>query len=507
MRVVLRILTFSLAALTASFVGLYFYLQDTARLKPEVESLIADQTGINVKIHGDLRWQLLPPLTLSIEDLEVIEDGLRVRAEALDLTMDLSAMWQDTDSWRVEALHLTHTIISDGLAAATLTRFDLTDFRPGQPAQLLATGHYQPEGEQSPYSGTLKGTVIYEPETEASTARVRLEATELETPELAAVCDLTLSPNGRSLPAPPESGNEILPVAALRTIDLQSDCSITRLRIAGETFSDGSLKLTNQADTTSLALELPDFLGGQASTEINIDLAAQPIRWLITPQADAVDSTRLLSWADQPLHWVARVNHNGRIQMAGNTQAALMASVRSEQSFDGGKGEIDITGLKQQLTQLAVLTGGSDSFSQWPDTWAYNALAGKLKTQGRQQTLDLQVDNLTIRGSGIYNYTDDSLDMLANVVFTEAPADSPYVVNPLLQDTPLPMRCQGTTGDLSCKLDGDATQKLIAKALQRDSDTGLRRKLENTIDEKVPEEYREAARGLLDFLGRALDSE
>lgn len=507
MRVFLRVLTFSLAALTASFVGLYFYLQDTARLKPDVESLIADQTGMAVKIHGDLRWQLLPPLTLSIEDLEVIEDGVHARSETLDLTMDLSAIWQDADSWRVDTLHLANTVLSDGLSSAKLTRFDLTGFSPGQPAQLLVTGQYQPEGEQSAYEGALRGTLIFEPATEATAARVKLAATELETSDFAAVCDLTLSPNGRSFPSTSESRDELLPVAALRTVDLESECSVTRLRIAGETFHEGSFRLTNLSDAMKLAVELPDFFGGQASTEINIDLAAQPIRWLIKPQADAVDSARLLNWADQSLHWVARINHKGQIQMAGNTKRVLMASIRSDQSFDGGEGEIDITELKQQLIKLAVLTGGSDSFSQWPDTWAYKTLTGTLKTQGRQQTLDIQLDNLTIRGSGTYNYTDNNLDMLANVIFKEASPDSPYVVNPLLQDTPLPMRCQGTTADLRCKLDGNATQKLIAKALQRDSDTGLRRKLENTIDEKVPEEYREAARGLLDFFGRALDQE
>ena len=45
---------------------------------------------------------------------------------------------------------------------------------------------------------------------------------------------------------------------------------------------------------------------------------------------------------------------------------------------------------------------------------------------------------------------------------------------------------------------------LIATALTGEADNGLRRKLEEKIDEEVPEEFRGVARDLLDILGRAL---
>ena len=50
-------------------------------------------------------------------------------------------------------------------------------------------------------------------------------------------------------------------------------------------------------------------------------------------------------------------------------------------------------------------------------------------------------------------------------------------------------------------------QQMISKALIEGDQSGLRRKLEKKIDENVPEEYRETARGILDLLGRSLEKE
>jgi hypothetical protein len=95
--------------------------------------------------------------------------------------------------------------------------------------------------------------------------------------------------------------------------------------------------------------------------------------------------------------------------------------------------------------------------------------------------------------------------MLLNVTVHEPPEGSPFNVNPLLQGTPIPVRCTGSSAEPTCRLEEDAVQQLVARALTQGDESGLRRKLEEKIDEEVPEEYRDAARGLLDLLGRALE--
>jgi hypothetical protein len=67
------------------------------------------------------------------------------------------------------------------------------------------------------------------------------------------------------------------------------------------------------------------------------------------------------------------------------------------------------------------------------------------------------------------------------------------------------VHCTGPTADPKCRLEQGAAQNLIARALQRDDESGLRQKLDKKIDEEVPEEYRETARSILDLLGRSLE--
>ena len=299
--------------------------------------------------------------------------------------------------------------------------------------------------------------------------------------------------------------DDLLPLAILRRLDVTADCRLSELKVGKETFQAASLKVTNLSDNLNIHLKISDFLGGSLTAEADANFASHPVRWAILPDINNVDSQRFIDWSNQSMRWVAPIKLNGKIQMRGNTQDQLLASISSDLYFDGGRGEIDVTALKAQLDQLALITGGSKQVASWPDTWAYGRFIGTLKTRGTQQKFKVQLDNLYVDGEGKYDYAEGQTNLLANATFRKAPQHSPFVVHPLLQDTPLPLRCSGSTDTVRCRLDQDAAQALIAGALKRDSDTGLRRKLKDKIDEKVPEAYRDAAHSLLDIIGRSLD--
>ena len=505
MRFISRFLAALLVLVVAAAGGLFFYLQDAERLKPDLEAFILEQTGVAVTIGGELRWELFPPLELHMADVSAKDADIDARAGSLSLRMDLSAMWQDVNRWKITALTLTDTTFKNDSGTTQLAELSITDFTPGEPAQLLIDGTYQAEDAPEPIPGTLNGQITYFPATTTATESLRLTQTTITSTDISAVCDVDVKENGKAIPDVATTPDDILPIADLRGIDLVADCALNSLTVGTETFTDGAIKVTSMSDNLNVYVEVKDFIGGQLFTEVDVDLATQPIRWMVMPEMDNVDSQRLIDWTNRSVHWIAPLALQGEMQMSGNTEAELMDSIRSEQDFDGGQGEIDITALKAQLSQIATLTRSSDSFAKWPDKWAYQTFTGKLLTRGKQQVLNLQLDNLFIEGDGTYDYATDKIDMLAHVTFKEAPEGSPYVVNSLLQDTPLPVRCRGAASDVSCKLDSDATQDLIAGALRSDSDTGLRRKLEEKIDEKVPEEYRDTARSLLDAIGRALN--
>ena len=265
------------------------------------------------------------------------------------------------------------------------------------------------------------------------------------------------------------------------------------------------MKLTNANENLNVYLETPKFFNGEAIVEVDVDLRADPLRWVVRPELTEVDSKRFLEWRNQSVNWVALFAVMGTAEFSGNSEAELYRTLQADHEFDGGQGQLDITLLKQQLAQIALLTKRGESVNDWPNEWNYETLVGRWETRGQNQAISFTLDNLAIEADGIADYAEQTVDLLANVTISPPPPGSPLSVNPLLENTPIPLRCRGPYEDIKCKVDDDAAQRLVARALQRGDDSGLRQKLEEKIEEEVPEEYREAARGLLDLLGRALD--
>ena len=104
MRLLGRILGFSFALLLAVAVGAYFFLQDANRLKPELEALIAENSDYTARFSGDITWQLFPPLKLRMQNVVLSSAEETIEAADLDLKMDLSAMWEDINQWRITEL-------------------------------------------------------------------------------------------------------------------------------------------------------------------------------------------------------------------------------------------------------------------------------------------------------------------------------------------------------------------------------------------------------------------
>lgn len=485
----------------------YLYIQDANRLKPELQRIIAEQTGIKVVFEGDLRWQLFPPITLSMQQVSVDDGDTQSRIDNLQLQMDLSGIWQDAEQWQVTALRINDATVTTPTGTTFLESLSLSDFQPRKPARLSASFTQTPLAASEPsLTADVDGNVTYFPATADQAQKVQLTQTRFDSNLGQGICDADITDNPQAPAKLPESKDEdLVPVSTLLSYNLVADCQLETLNAGTETFENADLKLTNLAGNTNVFLQIADFLGGTAVLETDIDLNRKPIRWIVRPEVDNIDTQRLLDWQSQSVHWAALFNLNGNVEFSGNSEADLYRTLKSEQQFSGGEGVLDISMLKQQLLQIGALAGKDSSIAKWPERWNYQDLQGSWVTEGTRQVFNLAMDNLNIKARGTVDYVTQQVDMLAEVVINTPPAGSTLSINPMLEGTPLPLRCRGVSADVKCRMDKDAAQTLIARALQRGDDSGLRRKIEQKIDENVPEEYRETARGLLDILGRALE--
>jgi len=505
MRQLGRILTIAFALVIALLVAGAYWIQDANRLKPELEALIAENSDYTAQINGDIKWALFPPLELQIEDLSLQRPGETISAN-VELKMDLSAMWEDLDKWQVSELHLLDTVLVQDEATTTINRLQLLDFQINQPANFFLDASHKASADEPPVAATLDGTVVYTPETDAKPLRITLTDTNVSADIVEGVCNADLT-EVKNPPEPlrPATDEDLLPLAVLLGYNIGAQCQLSKLTLDTETFHDATVEITNIDGLLNVMIDVKDFLGGTLLTDIDVDVTQNPIEWSVLPDINNVDSQRLIDWTDQNMQWIAPIAFNSSIKMRGNSQAELMNSVQAKSEFDGGQGQINIAKIKRQLMQIAMISGQASEVSQWPDLWDYENFTGLWRIDGPTHLLKFALDNMSVDAEGDIDYAADTLDMLAQVTVYEAPEASPFRVNSLLQGTPIPVRCTGPTADPKCRIEEGAAQNLVAKALQRGDESGLREKLDKKIEEEVPEEYRETARSILDLLGRSLE--
>ncbi len=487
----------AISALLAVAVG--YFLQDANRFKPEIQAFIKERTGAHVDITGDLSWRFFPPLGLSAAGVLTEYEGSRY--ELGELVLDLSFMSvvrnRDINQWEVVALTLDDLIIAQGDEVTEIDAFQLNNFKPATPSPFTASLTQKPAaGEPLPL--TLDGMIAIDP----SARTASLTDTRFETTQASGVCNLDAAYQESAQPPDPEGA--IIPVSVWRTVDWSGSCLLDRLTVQEENFSDVLLTLENSGGVSSTEVHIPDFFDGTAGAVVDIDASAEPVRWRIEPDLARADSTSLMEFLNQRMRWIAPLAYSGEITMTGNTREELVQSVRGQTTFDGGKGRIDIAQIKKPLLALATLLREPDRIAAWPDLWTYERLIGDWAINGTNHQLDLAFDNLTAAVNGDYDPLTDVLDMDVEFLFEDNPDMHSFDVNPVLVGLPIPMKCTGTLEAPQCGVTQEATQNFIAAVLTSEQGSKARERIDEVIEENVPEEYRETARGLLDILGESL---
>lgn len=482
-----------------------FVLSNPNRFKAELQALLVEQTGVPLKIRGDLDWRLLPPLVLTAQDVhaEQTDQQWTIGSLALDLDVMTVIRTRDVNSWRVQALELSDvTLLQDGDKIEVHTA-RLADFSLGQPAAAAAEISYTADYERADATTlpiSVDGFVTYH----ADPQRIELTDTDFATDGAAGTCTATFVPIENPGPLPEESDDDLVNVATFRSFDWNGECRLTQLVVNERDFEHGVVTFVNKGGVAGTILEVPEFFGGEAKLRLVTDASQNPVRWQLSPTLTGVDSQQLIAWLDQQLQWIAPLAYGGSLEFTGNTQAELLASMRGSTTFDGGQGRISVSEIKAPLLRAATLLNEPERVAAWPELWDYQKLAGTWNVNGTQHVLDLALDNLKIAANGTYDLATDHLDMLAELQFATLAEGQMFDVNPLLMDLPIPVHCVGPVDAPKCSLPADAAKQLLSKVLTSDENSAMRAKLDETIEEKVPEEYRDAARGLLDLLGGAL---
>ena len=299
----------------------------------------------------------------------------------------------------------------------------------------------------------------------------------------------------------PSLDEALLPLEAIRTNDWDGKLAIGELVQDGATFRNATIASSNAAGVSNTAINLPHFFGGTASTQLKIDANGNAPQWTLTPKMDHVDSQALMAWLGEKYDWIASILASGEMSMRGNTARELISSLTGHTTFDGGQGIINVAQIKDAALAVAKIAGGTDKVEKWPDRLKYKRFTGVWDTKGQQQSIDVALDNLTLKAQGKVDLLADDMDLRATVTVNDDPKYASFKVNSTMTGLPLPIRCKGSIASPRCGADEDGTRQLVARALSG-QDPEMKKKLDKAIDEKVPAEYRDAARSLLEMLNK-----
>src|SRR5262245_29043882 len=265
----------------------------------------------------------------------------------------------------------------------------------------------------------------------------------------------------------------------------------------GQEFPNASIQTSKSGGVIRADVSLPSFFGGHADAKVNIDGRGAEPQWTVSPKLVDVQSEALLKFLDQRLDWVALLLAGSDLTMHGNTPRQLIGTLKGKTTFDGGKGKLNIAALKQQVQSIAILAGKDDRVAKWPDVLDYQKFTGTWDVDGSKHDLALDLDNLSMVARGSYDPLAQDMDMRVAVTVKSNVEPKPFQIDPLFMDVALPLRCRGSTEEPQCTADQEGVKKLIASALSGQGNPEMQRKLDKAIEERVPEQYRDAARDLL----------
>ena len=472
--------------------------RSTELLLENLEQRASQQLAAEVSI-GALQWQLWPRPELSAEQLIIDREDWQYTVEHVHFNVNLFAPWQNLDYWQLDLVTLQGVTADREDLRASVASIQISEIEANRAAKLVAENWVvwrSPVSE--PWEGSLS-THIRRIE-ENGERSVQLTDVTVASEPFQGQCQINMR-EANSTSTLSDAG--WLPADTLQKFAGYGDCQLERVVWEGTPLGSTELSFTLVNGGLDIEAQGTDFLGGQQSSHVQVEFSEAPIRWQVETEFVELDTQAVQRLTKRDVTWSSRLNGTLQATFQGNDRVGFSQTLKSDVVFETGPGTVDLRQVKAALARekVALQLAGT---AQWPDDLAYEAMRGTLKSRGIVQTLQVRADNLSLTADGTTDYISEEMDLRADVTVASSETPGQISVSDTLLDTPIPLRCKGTFGEPRCKLDSEGVQQLFARALRNGDDSGLRRKLEEKIDEEVPEQYRDAARGLLDLLGRAL---
>lgn len=308
------------------------------------------------------------------------------------------------------------------------------------------------------------------------------------------------TPSNAGNSATTQPADTALPIDLLSSFDLIGSIAIQSIKL--DEFLFESINAYTNIESSVLDIELQPVTAFDGTIAGNIRVDGRSSEAPMTTQLELrrLNLVELAPSISRLNSATGRLNSDFSYSANAATVNTLINTLSGSTQFAIAENSVDITLLKQIFTTIAALspTGGS-RVQNWPNIIRFNELAGNIVINNgisEDQLLNLKMDNFVLDGTGGVDLDAGSFDYQMAFTLLGPPELQTFPIDELYHGVQWPIVCSSTfdaTVSQYCNPDFTRVREIFTQL----GSNALRNGLQEKITEQVPEELRDAARGLL----------
>ena len=284
--------------------------------------------------------------------------------------------------------------------------------------------------------------------------------------------------------------SEFIPIELLRDTRLKAILRVALLVVDGGELINAKLELKNDGRVVDLIANASGYNGrivlsantqltGAISTEFKLTLDRLDIAEFV--EVEGITGT---------------LTANANVKFDGSLLSQLSTTLVGKSTFVIKDGTLDVSPLKSVAATISAITGKTTSVSEWPDIMPFDNMVGDhVFTDGIEagQVFNASLENISITALGGINLQAETLNYDVTTLLKKTESGK-FNISDQLANTRWPLICSGkfsdSPADLCLGKDG-AINQLVTDIAKQDLQRRGNKKIEQLINDKVPEEYKD----------------
>jgi AsmA protein len=298
------------------------------------------------------------------------------------------------------------------------------------------------------------------------------------------------------------SSDTALPVELLSSFDVTGSLSIDSLKANEYQFENITIFTNIESSVLDIEIQPVSAFEGTIAGNIRVDGRSADAPMTSSLNFNQLNLVNLVPSISRFNSVTGRLNMTSEYSASAASTASLANTLDGATQFAVSGNSVDIGVIKQIFTTISALSPTGGSIQQWPDQVQFSQLEGYIVFDNgiaENQLINLKMDNFQLDGVGGVDLASRAFNYQLAFTLLGEPELQTIPIGELYHGVQWPVECAADFADevsQYCRPDFTRVRQIFTQ-LGRNA---LRGELEENITDKIPEDLRDTARGLLQNL-------